>query len=104
MREPEAVGMRFIRTTARPPKLSTAAAMLLGPMARRNVVDIDAAEVERYLRREAFSLAPARSIDCTGTGYVLIRHRGFGLGMAYLDTKTHRLESLFPKRWLGGNF
>ena len=102
--EPETIGMRFVRTTARPPKLSTAAVMLLAPAAHRNVVDLDPGQIEPYLRREPLTLSPERCTTCTGTGYVLVRHLGFGLGMGYLNTETRLLESLFPKQWLGVRF
>ena len=47
-------------------------------------------------------LFPGQLEACTGSGYVLVRYLGFGLGLGHLDTGARRLESLFPKRWMGG--
>jgi hypothetical protein len=96
---PAAVGLRIVRDRIAYPKMSTAAAMLLASHATRNVVDLDAAETRRLLARETLPLVPPADAGCTGTGYVLARHRGFGLGVAFYDAETRLLRSQFPKRW-----
>ncbi|ROR35034.1 RsmB/NOP family class I SAM-dependent RNA methyltransferase [Inmirania thermothiophila] len=94
---PEATGLPLVNLRARPPKATTAAALLLAAQATRNVVDLEAAELAAYLARAAVTLPAARTAACDG-GFVLVRHRGFGLGTALLRPDG-TLESLFPKRW-----
>jgi NOL1/NOP2/fmu family ribosome biogenesis protein len=92
----------LLRPNARPPKLSTSGAMLLGSQAGANVVELTRSQIGPYLARAELALAPAQLEACTGSGYVLLRYLGFGLGLGYLDIGARRLESLFPKRWMGG--
>ncbi len=60
-----------------------------------------AEQVRAYLDRETFPLGSSQDEDCSGTGYVVVRHRGHGLGVALYDPHTCSLRSLFPKRWTG---
>ena len=99
---PEALGLCLIRHRLRPPKLSTAGALLLGPRARANTVELRRDQVSPYFQRREQTLGPAQTESCTGTGFVLVRHLGFGLGIGWYDPAGRRLESLFPKRWMGG--
>ena len=99
---PEALGLRLIRHRLRPPKLSTAGALLLGPRARINFIELRRDQVSPYLQRREQTLGPAQTEVCTGRGFVLVRHLGFGLGIGWYDPAGRRLESLFPKRWMGG--
>jgi len=99
---PDAVGLLLIRPNARPPKLSTSGAMLVGAQAASNFIELTREQLGSFLARAELVLAPAQLQACTGSGYVLVRYLGFGLGVGYLDTGTRCLESLFPKRWMGG--
>lgn len=100
--EPEALGLLLIRPRLRPPKLSTAGALLLGPQARTNFVELRPEQVRPYLQRQGQTLAAAQTEACTGRGFVLVRYRGFGLGTGWFEPEGRGLESLFPKRWMGG--
>jgi len=95
----ESVGIRFMKTKARYPKLTTPGATVLGPHATRNVVDLTDDQVEPYLARETFAARAGQAEACAGTGYVLVRHRGHVLGLALHREGSAHLESAFPKRW-----
>lgn len=99
--EPGSVGLSFIRTGTRFPKLSTAAALLLGRHATTNLVELDSARLAGFLRRERLTLAPGQAERCAGTGYVIVTHGGHPVGTGRLDAEAGRLESLYPKRWGG---
>ena len=94
---PQGSGLFFYRSNVRPPKLSTAGALLLGAGATRQVLDLDVDRREAYLRREPFTPTPAERGDCR-PGQVIVRHRGWPLGVAVLH-RSGELESLFPRRW-----
>ncbi len=98
--QPESSGLFFQRTNVRTPKLTTAGALLLGRQATRQVLDLDdPAERDAYLRRQTLNLSPTPAAACR-PGQVIIRHRGFPLGVAVLH-RSGDLESLFPRRWSG---
>lgn len=92
-------GLFLHRTNIRPPKLTTGGALLLGGAATRSRIDLTAAQRDAYLRRQGFTPAPAQTRDCR-PGQVLVRWRGFTLGVALLH-RSGELESLFPRRWSG---
>lgn len=97
---PEGSGLFVHRTNIRPPKLTTAGALLLGPQATRQVLDLDAAaERDAYLRRQTLKPSAARTAACR-PGQVIVRHRGYPLGVAVLH-RSGELESLFPRKWSG---
>jgi 16S rRNA C967 or C1407 C5-methylase (RsmB/RsmF family) len=97
---PQGSGLFFHRTNVRPPKLTTAGALLLGAHASRQVLDLDGpGERDAYLRRETLTPAGARRADCR-PGQVIVRHRGWPVGVAVLH-RSGDLESLFPRRWSG---
>ena len=100
---PDASGMIFIKTKGKYPKLSTAAAQLLGRQAIRNYVEVDDRQAGLYLARQDFDVPAAQSQFCTGPGYVLVRYRGFGLGVAiyypHQEGTGGLVQSLFPKGW-----
>jgi 16S rRNA C967 or C1407 C5-methylase (RsmB/RsmF family) len=95
----EGSGLFSYRTNIRPPKLTTGAALLLGSLAQRQRLELDAAQRDRYLRREPIAPSAAQAADCR-PGQVLVTHRGFSLGVAVLH-RSGELESLFPRRWSG---
>jgi NOL1/NOP2/sun family putative RNA methylase len=97
---PQGSGLFFQRTNIRPPKLTTAGALLLGAQATRQVLNLDApADRDAYLRREKLVPSRAQRADCL-PGQVIVRHRGFPLGVAVLH-RSGDLESLFPRKWSG---
>jgi 16S rRNA C967 or C1407 C5-methylase (RsmB/RsmF family)/NOL1/NOP2/fmu family ribosome biogenesis protein len=95
--KPQGSGLFFHRTNIRPPKLTTAGALLVGAQATRNHIELSAAQRDSYLRREEIRPTPAQTGECT-PGQVLVRYRGHTLGVAVLH-RSGTLESLFPRRW-----
>ena len=93
-------GLFLYRTNIRPPKLSTAGALLLGAAATRNRLDLTAEQRDAYLRRTDITPDPAQTRDCR-IGQVLVRYAGYPLGVAVLH-RSGTLESLFPRKWSGG--
>ena len=96
---PQGSGLFFFRTSLRPPKLTTAGALLLGPYATRNRLDLSPTQRDAYLRREDFTPPAEQTRDCS-LGQVLVRYRGFTLGVAVLH-RSGTLQSLFPTKWSG---
>ena len=100
--EPDAVGLYFMKTRVKYPKLSTAAALHLGTGATRNYLEVDRPQLEAYVNRQVFEVSGEQARHCTGPGYVLVRHRGFTLGVAFFEpdgTGGGEVGSLFPKGW-----
>jgi 16S rRNA C967 or C1407 C5-methylase (RsmB/RsmF family)/NOL1/NOP2/fmu family ribosome biogenesis protein len=95
--KPQGSGLFFQRTNIRPPKLTTAGALLVGAQATRNHIELTAAQRDSYLRREEVTPSAAQTGECT-PGQVLVRYRGYTLGVALLH-RSGTLESLFPRRW-----
>lgn len=92
-------GLFFHRTNCRPPKLTTAGALLLGAQATRQWIDLDQQQRDAYLRRQA-QTPTASQIGACRPGQVLVRYLGYPLGVAVLH-RSGTLESLFPRRWSG---
>jgi NOL1/NOP2/fmu family ribosome biogenesis protein len=95
--EPVSIGMPFIRTQLKYPKLTTAGTMLLGVSATKNVVEATSDQAGRYLARKEFLLDPEQLDDIMETGYVIVRLRGvsLGVGLCYVDER--RVLSMYPK-------
>ncbi|RDV38911.1 hypothetical protein DV096_08955 [Bradymonadaceae bacterium TMQ3] len=99
---PDAVGLSFMRDDMAVPKLTTPAAMTFARYASVNVIDTTAEQCDAYLTRENFALSEPQVSTCTSRGYVLIRHRGHGLGVGFLrgtDPGEREVQSFFPKAW-----
>jgi 16S rRNA (cytosine1407-C5)-methyltransferase len=96
---PQGSGLFTYRTNIRPPKLTTCAALLLGSAATRQTLELSTDQRDRYLSRELLRPDLAQIGDCRA-GQVLVRYRGFTLGVALLH-RSGDLESLFPSRWSG---
>jgi NOL1/NOP2/fmu family ribosome biogenesis protein len=95
--EADVIGMPFLRIKMQVPKLTTAAAMHFGDAATRNVIAADAEQAEAYLTQQDFTVADKQLRQCTGRGYVLIRHREWTLGVGFLKgTESGAVESMFP--------
>lgn len=99
--DPGSVGMVFIRTNQTYPKLTTAGAMAFGHTATRNCVSVDRERAAAFLTRQSFPVNGADTHDCTGTGYVIVKHESFVLGLGILRRHAEGdvLESLYPKGW-----
>lgn len=97
------VGMPLLGLKARPPKLTTAGGLRHAPAARRNVLDLDTPEAGAYLRRESFPADRAVGGDLSRPGYVILRYRGYGLGVGRLENSGEggRVASLLPGSWAG---
>ena len=95
----DASGLFFYKTAVRFPKLSTAAAMLLGRYATKHIVQLDAQGRDAFLAKEEQILANLQCQQLESTGYVLVCYQTFFLGVGlYLAPtahhKTHRLQSM----------
>lgn len=99
--EPGSVGMVFIRTTHKYPKLTSAGAMVFGHAATRNYISVNRERAAAYLARQSFPVTAEEIRHCTGPGYVIVKHDDFVLGMGLLRQKATdwMLESLYPKGW-----
>jgi NOL1/NOP2/sun family putative RNA methylase len=96
---PQGSGLFSYRTNVRPPKLTTGAALLLGPAAQQNRLALTPTQRDRYLRRELLVPNAEQVVDCR-PGQVIVTYRGHALGVAVLH-RSGQLESLFPSRWSG---
>jgi NOL1/NOP2/sun family putative RNA methylase len=95
----ESVGVFFHRTDRHRPKPTTAGALLLGPYATRQCLDLEPGQVDGYLN--GIELRPSPAQLAVGVrGQVLLRFRGHTLGIAVLH-RSGTLEGFFPRRWAG---
>ncbi len=99
--EPMAIGMPFLYVRMRNPRLTSGAAVAFGAAARRNVVDLDDAEVDTFVDRRQFVLRPEEAAKCSGPGWVLARYRGVvvGLGRATAGEEGLVVEGMVPRSW-----
>lgn len=95
----DATGLFCLKTCIKFPKLSTAAAMLIGGQAVRHVVCLDADQRDVYLAKLDIELRPDQVEDHFSTGYVIIRYGdlclGLGLYFSPNDQHEHVLRSLY---------
>ncbi len=91
-----AMGLPFLRVGNRYPKLTTAAAMLLGAGATRNRIALSAGQLKAYLARRDFPATTGQLGGNTG-GYVMVTYQGSTLGLGCLHTAAGVVESLYPK-------
>lgn len=96
----ESQGMLFYRTTSRPPKLTTVAALLLGGQAKKNRIELNADQRDLYLQRATFELNESQRNGLT-PGFVLLLYQGYCLGMGRYHAKSQTLQSQFPRKWGG---
>ncbi len=98
-------GLDLARNRARVAKLSTPAAMALGPLARREVLELSDAAFLAYRRREACLLRDTEIPPTVSPGAVLLKHKDTfqGIGILYEDNGVWALESQFPKAWVRDN-
>lgn len=97
------VGIDFLHTDMATPRLTTAAAMTWAPRAEINVIDVDRSQCDAFLARRKIVVEAEELRLCTGRGFVLIRHLGYGLGVGFLestrpdDDNFGALRSMYPK-------
>ncbi|RME70206.1 MAG: methyltransferase domain-containing protein [Chloroflexi bacterium] len=98
---PDTIGMLFMNIGMRYPKLSTAAALMFGRAATRNVIPLTDDQLPLYLNCQPFPVSAAQTETCTGMGYVILHYRGYSLGVGrfYPAASGGRVQSLFPKGW-----
>ncbi len=97
----DVVGLFFMKTKIKFPKLTTAASMLFGRYATSNVIELTVTEFQTYLQGQDLLLTEQQVKLCTGMGYVLIQCKNYyaGQGLLFIDrdTQQYHLRSLFPR-------
>ncbi len=101
--QPDAVGMLFMRTDGRFPKLTTAAGMLFGKHATQNNIEMRAEQADAYFARQDFQPTPSQITQCTATGYVILSYQNVPVGVGIYHSKSQTVESNFPKGWVRKN-
>ncbi len=96
-----AIGIPFLYDRMRDPRLTTAAAIQFGALARRNLLDLDREELTAFLARRELRPRPEEVAKCTGPGYVIVRHRGLvaGLGRAWAEDDGLVVQGMVPRSW-----
>lgn len=95
------LGMPFFSTKSQFPRPASALARKLGRLARRNVIDLDDAQVCELVTRREVRLGAAQAAACDGEGYVLPRYRGFVVTVARFlaDGDGGVVRGAIPKLW-----
>ena len=95
-------GLRFLDLRAADLKLTHPAALHCGAEAQKNCVELNSEQLEQYLQRRIAVLDSDDLTACKDEGFVLVRHKGFAVGLGVLATSAtgHKtLKSQFPKTW-----
>ncbi len=95
----ESIGLFFHRTDPKRPKPTTAGALLIGPLATRRRMALEAEQAAAYLARSGLHPTGAQ-LAAGDRGQVLADFRGHTLGVAVFHG-SGTLESLFPRGWAG---
>lgn len=92
------IGMPFLYDRMRDPRLTTAAAVKFGPLATRNVLDLDEGRIDDFTARREIPLDPR---TLTGPGWVIGRYRGIvvGLGHARAEGEGFVVLGMVPRSW-----
>lgn len=102
------IGMSFMHTQMKYPKLSTAAAMQFGAHATQNRAQLTPAQTDQFLRRAPIELPAAQCASCTGVGYMLafVDELCLGVGLIRPAVPPHApaqrggvLASMIPRAW-----
>ena len=101
--EPDSIGMLFMRTDGRFPKLTTAAGMIFGQHATRNSIEINSEQAMSYFTRKTFPVSDEQIANCTSTGYVILNYKETAVGVGTFHAKSQSIESSFPKGWVRKN-
>ena len=101
MRKPCAttIGIPFYNIKIKPPKLTTAAAMLFGKHATKNIVLLEETQEKELVLGHTFAIPEKQTKLCTSAGYALAFRDSFCLGVAYYynNSTGFFLRSHFPK-------
>ncbi len=97
--QPDSVGMLFMHTEGKYPKLTTAAAMQFGHLAHKSIVDLEPEQVQLFIGRQDFEIGADQTQNVTDTGYVMLRYQGFVMGLGVYRAHLNLVESLYPKGW-----
>lgn len=93
-------GLFFIKTKIRFPKLSSSVAMLWGHSAKQNVIQLKSEQIIAFLNQTDISLTPEQRHQCSETGYVIVKHKDYCLGLGIIFARQPHedwpLRSLFP--------
>ncbi|NEV61080.1 RsmB/NOP family class I SAM-dependent RNA methyltransferase [Thiorhodococcus minor] len=95
----EGSGLFFHRTNVRPPKPTTAGALLLGRDVSRFRLELTQAQRDAYMRRETFEPTAAQAA-LDQRGQMMVTYAGHALGVAIFH-RSGVIESQFPRRWSG---
>ena len=95
----DASGLFFYKTAINFPKLSTAAAMVFGKYATKNIVHLTAEQRDFFLTKQDLVLDKSAISLVTATGYVLVFYQNFclGVGLYFAPTEqnaAHRIQSM----------
>jgi NOL1/NOP2/sun family putative RNA methylase len=94
-------GLVFMKTGTNFPKLATGAAAIIGKHASANILSLNDAQFDSYLKREDCVLLQDQLKNCASTGFVIVFYKehiaGLGLYLSAEGDKPPRLRSLFPK-------
>ncbi len=103
-------GIRILRTSMATPKPTSEAVPLLGSLATRNTIALDAEEIDAVRRHEDILADANRIRDYRGPGFVIAFFRGIPVALVSArpasedgDPSVHRvlLRSWYPERRLG---
>ncbi|MBK1721608.1 RsmB/NOP family class I SAM-dependent RNA methyltransferase [Thiocystis violacea] len=95
----EGSGLFFHRTNVRPPKPTTAGALLVGRDATRFRLELTETQRDAYMRRETFEPTPEQA-SAMPRGQIIVSYLGYVLGVAIFH-RSGVIESQFPRRWSG---
>ena len=74
--------------------------MLWGHTAKQNVVQLKSEQIIAFINQTDISLTPEQRHQCSETGYVIVKHKDYCLGLGIIFArKPHEdwpLRSLFP--------
>ena len=96
----DAMGLFFLKTKIRYPKITSGAAAWLGQAAAAHIVVLEREQMHAFCRREDVFVTTEQLINCSGTGYVIVKYNKFFLGVGVLFWRDKGdlmpLRSLFP--------
>jgi len=99
--EPKSIGLPFIHINMKYPKLTTAAAMFLGPCATRNVLSLSRKQADAFLSGETFAASPDQisGYECEGHVILKFEEMFFGTGIFFQRPCGGEVFGQFPKAW-----
>ena len=96
----DTLGMYFMHTDGKYPKLTTSAALHFGYQATRQVIDLTPAQAKRFLTRRDIPMTAQQAHLCKGsTGFVVLRYQGYALGIGVYRPQQGKVENMYPKAW-----